>query len=119
MILVDTSVWIEHLARGNARLVALLDEELVVVHPFVEGELACGNLHNRLEVFGLLQTLPRAELLAHGEVLGFLHDERLHGFGLSWIDVHLLASARASGCELWSLDASLTRSASRLGMGLR
>jgi len=114
MILVDTSVWIDHLRRGDAELVALLQEARVATHPFVLGELACGNLRNRAELLALLGSLPRTLPASEEEVMAFLHEHRLHGTGLGWIDLHLLASARLTGVRLWSRDRSLAEAARRL-----
>lgn len=114
MILVDTSVWIEHLRKGNARLAALLVDGEVLRHPFVLGELAYGNLRNRVELLRLLNTLPGARVAEHDEALRLIETERLHGRGLGWVDVHLLASALLSGCALWTMDKALARTAARL-----
>jgi hypothetical protein len=118
MILVDTSVWIEHLRKGSPRLRALLYENKVLNHPFVVGELACGNIRNRAEILGLLQTLPAARVASHEEVLSFVESQRLHGRGLGWIDVHLLASALLSASMLWSLDKEVVRVATGLKVSL-
>lgn len=107
MILVDTSVWIEHLRQGSERLKNLLLNDQVISHPFIVGELACGNLVNRKQVFALLSTLPSAKVAGHDEVLYFLTSERLYGRGLGWTDVNLLASAVLSRCSLWTLDKRL------------
>ncbi len=114
MILVDTSVWIQHLRKGSERLKSLLDEEQVFCHPFVVGELACGTLHNRQEVLSLLRALPQARVAEHEEVLHLLEGRRLHGRGLGWIDAHLLASALLAGCTLWTFDKPLGRAAAAL-----
>lgn len=114
MILVDTSVWIDHLRAGNRRLKALLDAAKVLTHPFVIGELACGSLRSRSEIMTLLKTLPEAQVAEHEEVLGFVEDERLSGQGIGWIDAHLLASVRLSGVPLWTLDRQLLKVASTL-----
>lgn len=119
MVLVDTSVWIDHLRRGNQRLAGLLNEDLVVGHPFVTGELACGNLRNRREILGLMAALPVTPMADQEEVLQFLESERLHGRRLGWIDVHLLASARLMGCRLWSLDKALLSVAASLNLGVK
>jgi predicted nucleic acid-binding protein len=116
VILVDTSIWIEHLARGSDRLAALLDAGQVAVHDLVEGELACGNLRNRSGILGLLRSLPRVAEVQHEQALGFLHRERLQGEGLSWIDVHLLVAARDARTGLWTADGGLSRTAARLGL---
>lgn len=115
MTLVDTSVWVDHLRNGSARLRVLLDAGEVLVHPFVVGELACGNLANRREVLELLDALPRVVEAAHAEALQLLDHQRLHGRGLGWVDVHLLASALLTRARLWTLDARLARAAQRCG----
>ncbi len=117
MILVDTTVWIEHLRSGNTGLESLLLEERVLGHPFVLGELACGNLKNRREIFDLYRTLPQAEQVEGDEVLHLVEQHTLHGSGLGWIDVHILASARLTACGLWTLDKTLSRAAKALGVG--
>jgi predicted nucleic acid-binding protein len=116
MILVDTSVWIDHFRRGNKRLQALLNEEMVLCHSFVVGELACGNLHNREEILNLLAALPEGQVAEHSEVLHILHSHKLYGQGLGWIDSHLLASALLSDCDLWTLDKLLRSAAKQLGI---
>jgi len=115
MILVDTSVWVDHLRRGSSRLPQVLEADEVLCHPFIIGELACGQMKNRGEVLGLLQALPQASVLDDAEALAFVDTHRLMGVGLGWIDVHLLAAAVLSRAGLWTLDRSLTRTATRLG----
>jgi predicted nucleic acid-binding protein len=107
MILVDTSVWVDHLRKGNDRLGALLLDEQVLGHPFVIGELACGSLKNRQEILHLLRALPASRLAEHDEVLRLLESHRLLGRGIGWIDAHLLASALLSRCSLWTFDKRL------------
>jgi len=114
MILVDTSVWIDHLRDGNANLQALLQESEVLVHPFVIGELACGTLKNRAEILRLLKELPRAPLAEDAEVLSLLETCRLWGRGVGWIDVHLLASTLLSHSRIWTLDKQLSVLASAM-----
>ena len=116
MILVDTSVWIDHLRAGNRRLRSLLENAEVLVHPFVVGELACGTLRNREEVLTLLHALPEAQAAEHEEVMSVVERERLYGRGIGWVDVHLLASARLSSAALWTLDRRLSRIASALAL---
>jgi len=116
MVLVDTSVWVSHLREGNDRLAALLDEGAVCCHPFVIGELACGNLKNRLEILLLLQALPAAEVADHEEILTFIDNNRLMGKGLGYVDVHLLGSAVLSGISFWTTDRQLAQAASALGV---
>ncbi len=119
MVLVDTSVWVDHLRRTNAQLVELLNQGAVAVHPYVVGELACGNLRNRELILGLLRALPESRVVEHDEALQFLANEKLHGRGLGWIDIHLLASARLSETALWSLDKALAGAAGSLGLAGR
>jgi predicted nucleic acid-binding protein len=114
--LVDTSIWVEHLRRGHPGLSALLQEAAVATHPFVIGEIACGNLRRRAEVLGLLAALPALEVVRHGEVLAFVESRRLSGRGLGWLDMHLLASARVSHVPLWTLDRRLAGTARLLGI---
>lgn len=114
MILVDTSLWVHHLRRGSARLGVLLRDEQVLSHPFVVGELACGNLRNRQEILTLFAALPEARVAEHAEVLRLVESARLYGRGLGWIDAHLLASALISRCVLWTLDEPLQRAAAIL-----
>jgi predicted nucleic acid-binding protein len=115
-VLVDTSVWIDHLRRGNAALVRRLETGDVATHPFVLGELACGNLKNRNRVLGLLADLPNAPVAEHQEVMAFVTAHELMGRGLGWIDMHLLASAALAAVPLWSLDRQLASAAERLGL---
>ncbi|MDE2059039.1 MAG: type II toxin-antitoxin system VapC family toxin [candidate division NC10 bacterium] len=114
MILVDTSVWVDHLARGRAQLVELLHEGHVVCHPFVIGELACGHLRNRREILGLLAALPQARVTEHDELLRFVDQHQLSGRGLGWVDVHLLGGAFLSSCRLWTQDKALHEAARAL-----
>jgi hypothetical protein len=116
LILVDTSVWVDHLRRGNARLEALLRDGLVLVHPFVLGELALGRLRRRSEILGLLGEMPRAEAASHDEVLEFVDRHELAGRGVGWVDVHLLVSAALSGVSVWTLDRRLAIAAGRLAL---
>jgi len=116
MILVDTSVWVDHLRRGNASLRQALEADEVLCHPFVIGELACGRMTNRAEILSLLHALPQATLLDEGEALTFLETHGLMGVGLGWIDVHLLGAARLARVSLWTLDRPLARAAARLGV---
>lgn len=116
MVLVDTSVWVQHLRRGEARLAALLSAGEVLCHPFVIGELACGHIRRRNEIFRLLSALPSVDEATHDEVLDFIERRRLQGKGLGLIDMHLLASCVLAGKPLWTLDARLARAASQIGV---
>jgi len=114
-ILVDTSVWVDHLRSGNPHLASLLAESCVFCHPFVIGELACGNLSQRDRILGLLEALPQTPLTEHAEVLTLVRSHQLYGKGLGWIDMNLMASALLAGCPLWTLDRRLQAIAKRLG----
>ena len=116
MVLVDTSVWVAHLRRGHIGLEALLNEGYVVCHPFIVGELACGNLKNRSEILSLLQALPLATPAEHEEVMQFIENYSLMGKGLGYIDMHLLASAILSRVPLWTLDNKLKQVSVKLGL---
>jgi hypothetical protein len=115
MILVDTSVWIDHLRVGDDNLVTLLDSSQVLAHPFVIGELACGNLHKRDDVLRLLNDLPQALIASHEEVLHFIESNKLMGQGVGYIDTHLLASAALADTALiWTRDQHLQKIARKL-----
>ncbi len=117
MILVDTSVWIDHLRQRDERLSALLDQGQVLAHPFVIGELALGNLRNRDAIIGALQDLPQAPIATDAEVLGFITGNALHGMGIGYIDAHLLAATRlAPGAMLWTRDKRLLAVGMKLGL---
>jgi predicted nucleic acid-binding protein len=119
MVLVDTSVWVDHFRRGLPQLAEQLDAGAVVCHPFVMGELACGNLKNRREILELLGTLCTCPVAGHEEVLHFIESNHLMGLGLGYLDVHLLASARLSGLPLWALDRTLQTAAAHLEVAWR
>ena len=115
MILVDTSVWVDHLRRGDSELATALETGEVVCHDFVIGELACGRLSARAEILNLLEALPRAQVVEHAEVISFVERHGLASVGIGWVDAHLLASARLGQFELWTRDARLRRAAIRIG----
>lgn len=115
MILVDTSVWVDHLRRGDVQLVALLESAKVATHPFVIGEIACGSLANRQAILGLLQDLPMATVADGDEVLAYIERHRLFGKGIGYVDVHLLAAtALTEGTTLWTRDKRLRAAAESL-----
>lgn len=116
MILADTSIWIDHLRAGNHALAACLDEGQLLMHPFVVGELACGNLRNRPQLLALWQRMPRALQATDAEVLYFIEQKKLMGRGIGFIDMHLLTSTILSGARgLWTRDRNLADVASSLG----
>lgn len=117
MILVDTSIWIDHFHVGDPILSALIAERRVVMHPFVIGEVAVGSLRNRSIVITMLSELPRAVAADDEEVLRFIADHALSGIGLAYVDVHLLAACRIGGTvRLWTRDRRLRGVAERLGV---
>lgn len=119
MILADTSVWISHLRDGNATLEQLLNDGEIVCHPFIIGELACGNIKNRREIFSLLSALPMIELMDDKEILLFIEKKNLMGKGLGLIDMHLLAAALVSAVSLWTLDVKLRHATHLLGISYK
>jgi hypothetical protein len=116
MVLVDTSIWIDHFKKGNASLEKLLLDIKVICHPFIIDELACGNLKNREEIISLLHSLPMAPTLDHDEILYFIESKKLMGLGIGLIDVHLLASAHLAHAPLWTIDKKLLHAADALGI---
>jgi predicted nucleic acid-binding protein len=117
LILVDSSVWIDHLRQGDVSLSDLLDRGRVLVHPFVIGELALGSLRQRAVIIGALQDLPKAIVADDSEVLGFIEAHSLFARGIGYIDTHLLASVRlTAGARLWTRDRRLQEVATALGL---
>lgn len=116
MILVDTSVWIDHLRQGDAELTAALQAGQVDMHPFVVGELACGRLRARAEVLGLLQALPQLPMATDKEVLFFMDTHALMGRGIGYVDMHLLAAVQLGAKRLWTRDKRLHAIAAELGL---
>ena len=120
MILVDTSVWVDHLRNSDAQLVGLLERAQVVMHPFVVGEMACGSLADRSTVLELLQDLPAASVAENDEVLAFIEHLALHGKGIGYVDAHLLASVALAGrAQLWTRDKRLLVAAEALGCAFK
>jgi predicted nucleic acid-binding protein len=116
VILVDTSIWVDHLRTGDLRLADLLDRGVVAVHPFVIGEIACGSLANRLAVLELLGDLPQSAVATGDELLAFIERHALHGKGMGYVDVHLLASTvLTASALLWTRDKRLNAAAMELG----
>ena len=116
MVLVDTSVWVSHLRDNHPKLVSLLSQGRVVCHPFIIGELACGNLKNRHTILNSLEHLPRSEAATHIEILKFIETSHLMGKGLGLIDIHLLAAAILSSLPFWTRDKRLQQAAKDLGI---
>jgi predicted nucleic acid-binding protein len=119
MILVDTSLWVTHLRKGHPDLVALLEEGKVSIHPFIIGELACGDLRNRSEILSLLCSLPVTVFAQHEEIMTFIESNRLMGKGLGYVDVHLLAATVLSDIRLWTEDKALASVSKVMGAEFR
>jgi predicted nucleic acid-binding protein len=115
VILADSSVWIDHLRRGNAALVSALQEGSIAMHPFVIGELACGTMRRRVDVLADLGRLPRIAVAEHDEVMALVEGRRLAGTGIGWTDAHLMAAALIARVELWTLDRALDVAWQRIG----
>lgn len=113
MILVDTSIWIDHLRAGDVELAGLLNDNDVLAHPWVTGELALGHLSRRTEVLGLIRNLTQATVATDDEVLALIDSQQL--FGIGYVDAHLLAATMlTSGARLWTRDKRLMSTATRL-----
>ena len=116
MILVDTSVWIDHLHYADEELKELLLSVQVCIHPYILGELSCGNISNRKEILSLLDALPRIDSVLDEEVFILIEDRKLFGKGLGFIDVHLLASAMIHHVPIWTRDKALKQVAGEFGI---
>lgn len=116
MILVDTSVWVDHLRYGDSDLARLLQGGVAACHPFVIGELACGIIPNRDAVLALLSALPALTKAEDEEVLAFVDRHSLMGKGLGLVGIHLLASCMLENVPLWTRDKALAQTASSLGL---
>lgn len=115
-MLVDTSIWVEHLRHRQTGLVSLLHRAEVQCHPFVIGELACGLLTRRSEILQLLRRLPSVQAVENEEAMTFVERHRLMGRGVGWVDVHLLASAAVENVLLWTSDRRLAAIARSMGL---
>ncbi|MBA4367303.1 MAG: VapC toxin family PIN domain ribonuclease [Desulfobacterium sp.] len=109
MVLVDTSVWVSHLRDGNTELANLLNNGKVLCHPFIVGELACGNLKDRSVILSFFQLLPMSIEAEHDEVLSFIENNRLMGKGIGYVDANLIASALLTDVPIWTLDKKLAQ----------
>jgi len=117
LILADSSVWIDHLRRGEPALVAHLLDGSVLTHPAIIGELALGQLRDRDAVLSDLGRLPRVVVATDPEVMSLITRERSHGTGIGWVDAHLLAATRLTGgARLWTRDRRLGAAADQMGL---
>jgi len=119
MGLIDISIWIDHLRKGNRHLEKLLLDAEVACHSFVIGELACGNIKNRSEILTLLQSLPTIPTIDLDEYLYFIDQNLLYGSGIGFVDIHLLASAKLADIPIWTADKKLNEAAINLNMSCR
>ena len=118
MLLVDTSVWIDHLRKGDEALAEALENDAVIMHPHVLGELALGNLKDRSAVLSLLRNLPEAVVATDDEVQSMIEGQSLFGRGIGYTDAHLLAAARLTPeARLWTRDRRLSAVAGDLRLG--
>lgn len=117
MILVDTSIWIDHLRKGDLGLFSLLSRNQVLMHPFVLGELAAGALNDRDSMLHTFRELPTILPARDSEVLALIESAKLYGTGIGYVDAHLLCAVRLmTGMGLWTRDARLAAAATRLGI---
>jgi hypothetical protein len=120
VILADTSVWVDHLRKGDQRLAKLLDAAEVLIHPFIVGELALGVMRQRDLILETLHNLPSAMVASPAEALHFIEANALAGSGIGYVDAHLLAATKlTAGARLWTRDKPLFAVAERLGLGAR
>jgi len=115
MVLVDTSVWVDFLRRGNSSLTDLLEQGRVCTHQIILGELACGNISGRANFLSLLYDLPACDASTHEEVLTFIDENKAFGKGVGFFDLHLLCSALISSVPLWTLDGNLKKFSRKVG----
>lgn len=116
MILVDTSIWVDHLKKDGHPLAKLLEEGHVLMHDMVAGELACGNLRDRQGLMKQLSGLPQLKVISHQSVMAFIEDHGVMGKGIGFVDVHLLAATKNAGGEIWTRDKNLLSVASGLSL---
>lgn len=119
MVLVDTSIWVHHLRKGDRHLESLLLDSEVACHPFIIGELACGNIRNRSEILSLLRTLHSVSTVDMTEYLFFVEKNHLFAVGIGLVDAHLLASSKLSGIPLWTADKRLKEAALHLNVSYK
>jgi predicted nucleic acid-binding protein len=116
VVLVDTSIWVDHFRHRVSLLEDLLNSGEVVTHLFIIGELACGNLRKRTEILNLLSALPTLKIASHSEALHLVEARSLHGKGIGWVDIHLLSSSLLNHIPLWTRDKRLNAAAKALGI---
>ena len=119
MVLVDTSIWVAHLRKGNRQLERLLMDGEVICHPFIIGELACGTIGNRNEILSLLNSLPPAPVIEFDELMFFIDENQMMGIRIGFVGVNLLASAKLSGTVIWTADKKLNSAAIKLSLNYK
>lgn len=120
MILVDTSIWIDHLRHGDELLASFLNDRRVLIHPYVIGEIALGNFRDRTGLLHAFARLPKAVVAKDAEVLLFIDRHRLAGTGIGYVDAHLLASVRLTpDAAIWTRDRRMLAAAERIGIGAK
>ncbi|CAM3080892.1 type II toxin-antitoxin system VapC family toxin [Methylobacterium mesophilicum] len=120
MIIIDTNIWIDHLAAADPSVTAILTEMSQRVHPFVIGELALGSVRDRERIIATLEDMPSADVAAHDGVMPLIAEHALHGLGIGYVDAHLLASAKLMpGSRIWTRDRRLAAVSDRLGVSYR
>jgi predicted nucleic acid-binding protein len=116
VILVDTSIWIDHFRVANSDLVQISMSRMALIHPFIVGELAMGSLSNRQQTMKYLQEFPAASRATDAEVLDLIETRKLYGIGIGFADAHLLASCLLDGSSLWTRDRRLRTVAETLSI---
>ncbi|MCF6270610.1 MAG: type II toxin-antitoxin system VapC family toxin [Melioribacteraceae bacterium] len=116
MILIDSSVWIDHFRNENKLLSLLLSNGAVVIHEFILGELAIGNFKNRKTILSLLDSIPKLSKLTHDEFLYFIENNSFFGKGVGFVDIHILGAAKLNGVKIWTLDKRLLELAISLNL---
>ncbi len=116
MVLADTSVWVQHLRHKDQKLSWLLQESQILTHPFIIGELACGQLHPRSQILSLLHALPLSPMVEQAEFIHYIEHRRLAGSGIGFVDIHLLASCELSEAKILTYDKKLHRVAIKLDL---
>jgi predicted nucleic acid-binding protein len=116
MIIVDTSIWVDHLSKGCSELELLLNDNKVIVHPYVIGELACGNIRNRKLILSYLTALPSVPVITSSEYFMFIDSNKLTGQGLGFVDIHILGSAFLVGLKVYTRDKALLHASEKLGI---
>ncbi|HEX2959439.1 MAG TPA: PIN domain-containing protein [Chitinispirillaceae bacterium] len=114
MVIVDTSIWVDHLSKGCSELEVLLHNNEVTLHPYVIGELACGSIRNRKLILSFLTALPSVPILTHSEYFAFIDNNKLMGIGLGFVDIHILGSALLSETKVFTRDKALLQASEKL-----